>query len=203
MIDLQIGETLLMLQRKHWFAIFLEGMVLLLIALLPLVIIIAVHFLLPLIYQIMGIPATVSIYVFFSSAWMLLMWVVFYVAFTNYYLDVLIITNKRIVDIEQIGLFSRDVASIPPENIQDVKIETTGMLATFMDYGDIHIQTAGSNKELLVRGIAEPSKVKAQILAVHQDAKNKALHHPTQQHPDTPTTTPDATTNQTPPTHVA
>ena len=39
--------------------------------------------------------------------WILVIWTVMYVSWTDYYLDTWTITDKRIIDINQNGLFSR------------------------------------------------------------------------------------------------
>jgi len=108
--------------------------------------------------------------VFFGSAWMLVLWMIFWVVFTNYYLDLLIITNLRLIDVEQLALFSRDVTSAPLANLEDVKIEVKGILATLIGYGNLHIQTAAAEKEVVMRGVKNPTEVKEMIMRLHHEA---------------------------------
>ena len=61
----------------------------------------------------------------------------------DYYLDALVITNKRVLDIDQVGLFRHTVSEFRMERVQDVTIEVPNFVATFFHYGNIKIQTAG------------------------------------------------------------
>jgi hypothetical protein len=95
---------------------------------------------------------------------------IFAVSITNYFLDIVFVTNKRIIDLDQKGLFARDIAIAPIEHMQDVKIEVFGILATFFNYGDLYIQTAGENSEIVVKSLRDPQGAKDIILsAYHKD----------------------------------
>ena len=64
----------------------------------------------------------------------------------DYYLDMWIITTERIIDINQLGLFSREISEIPLRHVQDVTIEVHGIIETFLKFGTIKIQTAGERE---------------------------------------------------------
>ena len=70
---------------------------------------------------------------------------IFFEMWLEYWLDAWIVTNFRLIDINQIGLFRREHSEIPLSRIQDISIETNGVLATFLGYGNIRIQTAGED----------------------------------------------------------
>lgn len=162
MISLQDGEKIILEARKHWFVFLAEGILILIAVVLPALILLFSFLLFPAVRAYMVSDIIIGI-VFFWAAWAQLSILGFFVTWTNYYLDVLVVTNKRIIDIDQIGLFRRDVATVPLQNIQDVKIEIKGIIPTFFKFGDLHIQTAGVNKEVLIRGLAEPAKIKDAI----------------------------------------
>ena len=63
----------------------------------------------------------------------------------DYYLDAFVITDKRILDIDQIGLFRHTVSEFRMDKVQDVTIEVPNFSATFFHYGNIKIQTAGES----------------------------------------------------------
>jgi hypothetical protein len=161
-IDLQVGEEIVAITRKHWFVFVVEAFALIIAAILPFLI-------LPFLPAVFGIADVVDsadsllIVVFFTAGWLLLLWVIFFVVWTDYYLDSLIITNKRIIDIDQLGLFNRDIASVPLENIQDVKIAILGFFPTFFGYGNVQVQSAGARREVIIRGVNNPEKVKQLI----------------------------------------
>ncbi|MFH1171086.1 MAG: PH domain-containing protein, partial [bacterium] len=66
-------------------------------------------------------------------------------AWVDYYLDIWILSTKRIVNIEQRGLFSRVVSELLLDKVQDVTVEVHGVIPTMLHYGDIMIQTAGES----------------------------------------------------------
>lgn len=90
---------------------------------------------------------------------------------TDYYLDTWIVTNERIINIEQHGLFSRIISELHLNQVQDVTSETHGVLATFVSYGNVYIQTAGTRERFNFKGIDNPDKVKQQISKLVQNDK--------------------------------
>ncbi len=95
-----------------------------------------------------------------ECAWILVLWMLFAVSWTNHYLDVLIITNQRAIDIEQFGLFSRDIAEVPLEHIEDIKVERHGILSEWLDFGNLAMQTAAESKEFNLHNMEHPEKIK-------------------------------------------
>lgn len=164
MITFHDNEKAIVSVRKHWLVFIIETFGLFIAIVFP-------FFILPFIDNIFSSlgPKTNIVILFVLFAWELAIWMTFFTALTNYYLDMLVITNKRVLDVDQIGLFSRDLATVPIKNIQDVKIEIKGIIATLFGYGNIHIQTAGSAPEVIIRGIKKPKMVKDMILRINHE----------------------------------
>jgi len=104
----------------------------------------------------------------------LILWLLFFFRWTDYYLDVWVLTNKRIFDVEQKGFFSRSMSVFRLERIEDITININGILATFLKYGDIHIHTAGTHDDdgdgvtdLTIRTAKDPLQVKQEIMDQH------------------------------------
>ena len=162
MITLDNDEQIVLEVRKHWFVLFAESMPLIFFALLPAIIAIA--------YRTLGLQEIFTIdkhpqelATLFTAIWMLFLWVAFFIMWTDYYLDILILTNKRVIEIEQKALFSREISTFRLDRIQDVTVEVNGVIATFLNFGDIHIQTAGEIPEITVRGIPYPHNAREAI----------------------------------------
>ena len=68
----------------------------------------------------------------------------FLMRFHDYYLSVQIITTQRIIDIDQKGLFGREVNELQFDKIEDVTHKQNGLLATIFNFGDVVVQTAAS-----------------------------------------------------------
>ena len=159
MITLEDNESIVLVARKHFFFLFLE-----MIPLLPVI-------LLPVIGFVVLGPTNLSGYLFFFlSIWLFLVWIGGFFIWTDYYLDTLVLTNKKIVDIEQRGLFSREISSLRLERIQDVTISIPGLIATFFKFGNIRIQTAGETQEIVIRYMRAPEQVKEAIMREYAKA---------------------------------
>lgn len=92
---------------------------------------------------------------------------------TDFYLDVLVVTDHRIINIEQKALFARETSSLHLDKIQDVSVEVFGILATFLSFGNLKIQTAGEMEEFIIKGIKDPDAIKQTILEQHEKAMIK------------------------------
>jgi membrane protein YdbS with pleckstrin-like domain len=93
----------------------------------------------------------------------LFVWLFFYRAWLDYYLDVWVVTNHRILNIELQGLFNRVVAEQKLFRVQDVTTEQKGFLAHFFHYGNVHIQTAGTKERFVFEEVSQPNRVARQI----------------------------------------
>lgn len=170
MIDLHPNEKVLLTIRRHWFVFLKEIIALIFAFLLPILFIIFSDFFYQEGGEIFSKSQITVVLTFLSFAWLLILWMIFFIIFTNYYLDVLIVTNQRIIDVEQIGLFARDIATAPLEAVQDIKIEILGIIATALNYGNLYLQTAASDKEIVILGIKNPEYVKKLIMSTYQSS---------------------------------
>lgn len=92
---------------------------------------------------------------------------------TDYVLDIWIVTNERIINIEQHGLFRRNVSEMRLNQIQDITSETHGFLETFLTYGDVTIQTAGERLQFHFKNIDNPDDVKLTIARLVSECKKR------------------------------
>ena len=99
-----------------------------------------------------------------ASVFFIVGWLFLYQSFIDYWLDAFILSDKRILDIDQKGLFNRTVSELRLYRIQDVTAEIKGMLHTFLDYGEITVQTAGEQERFHFKDIPHPNTVAKQIL---------------------------------------
>ena len=168
MIEFQPNETILCSARKHWLIFALESAGLVLGVIFPVGIIIITKLSAPdFIQYTLGTKIFYQTAIFLTAAWWLIMFIIFAAMFTNYYLDIFIVTNQRVIDIEQLGLFARDVTSAPLQNIEDIKVEIVGILPSLLDFGNLHIQTAGATREIVIYGVRGPNKLRNSIITAH------------------------------------
>ncbi len=112
-----------------------------------------------------GFILSTSLFFFFVYSLLCsLGWVYVFVFWTDYFIDAWIVTDKRVVDFELNGLFHKDTVSVRLENIQDIKVEVRGLLHHLLGSGDMHIQTAGTNKEFVIHNVKNPPEMKKIIM---------------------------------------
>lgn len=74
-------------------------------------------------------------------------------------LHAFIITNRRVLDIDQKGLLSRTVSECRFDKIQDVSYTKKGLIQTFFNIGNIVIQTAGEVSNIEFDNVHAPEDV--------------------------------------------
>ena len=156
MIHLDTGEEVLRTVRRHWLVFAVQSVTLALFAAAPAVVLVLPGVLSRFDVSIELGPRAL----FFSALWWLVAWMLFAVAWTNYHLDVWLITTKRIIEVEQRGLFHRETSECRFERVQDVTMEVKGFLATFLRFGNVYIQTAGEAERFGMVMIPDPDSVK-------------------------------------------
>lgn len=166
MFALTENEVIIRTIRKHWFYPLLHSLNAAFLFLIPTSLVL---FLLgkKITYQEITITLTFgkpSFLVFGIALWGLILWLRYFSFWTDHHLDGWILTNKRVIDVEQRGFFRREVASFRLERLQDVTTEVKGIIATFLDFGDVHVQTAGADKEFILRMAPKPKEIKAVIM---------------------------------------
>lgn len=151
-------ENVLLVLRRHPFILFMI-FARFFIMLLPVVLI-------PVgIWVVFGaMPYAVMV---IAAIYALLWWGFLFRALADFYLDVWIVTDHRIVAIEQKDLFNRDLSELRLWNIQDVNVKVSGLFATFLNYGKVEIQTAGTVPEFQFLQVADPYKVKDIIMSAY------------------------------------
>lgn len=160
-IQLDEDEEILLQVRKHWFVLCMNVISVIILAILPIPLFVVIVQSTPL---IIFIPINDAFVVTMYCAWLIILWMVLFSIWTNYYLDVWTVTNKRLIAIDQQGSFKRTMSSFRLERMQDITVRVDGMLATFLDYGTLEIQTAGEENLFKVTGIPYPADIKALIV---------------------------------------
>lgn len=152
-------EVVLMLLRRHVFTILLPIILFVLACLVPLAG--GIVF-----FSFLSIKGLLNIFFFVATIYYLGLWLAIFYALTIYSLDTVIITDHRIIDNDQRGLFYRNVSELHSYRVQDVSTHTNGLIETFLNFGDITVQTAGSEKQFVFRELPNPNKIKDTIMQV-------------------------------------
>ncbi|KKQ23696.1 MAG: hypothetical protein US40_C0007G0010 [Candidatus Roizmanbacteria bacterium GW2011_GWC2_37_13] len=86
-----------------------------------------------------------------------------WMSFLNWYFNVGIITNRRVVDIDFHGILYKEVTVARLNKIEDITVKSGGYFASLFDYGNVFIQTAGTEANVEFINIPFPSLVAQSI----------------------------------------
>ena len=62
----------------------------------------------------------------------------------NWYFNIGIVTNKQIVDVDFSALSYRNVTRTELTHVEDISVKVSGFFSSIFNYGNVFIQTAGS-----------------------------------------------------------
>lgn len=132
------GEIIDVLTRRHWWA-------LLLMVRLPLLAALAFS---AAFYVSMRFGVTENLpwvlYVYLAALGACLLWLSWNAL--NWFNDIYIVTNKRVVRINQVLFFSDSREELPIEKIQSQKIERGGPISVLLNIADLHLTSAASEE---------------------------------------------------------
>ena len=163
------NERIVLATRQHWFVLFSN-------ILLEIVLILAL---------IVGISAAVTVNQLAGFGYILVL-----VPLIGMLRDILIwrnreyiVTNRRVIQIN--GVFSKDVVDSSLEKVNDVKMNQS-FLGRMFDYGDIEILTASETGDNLFRRIGNPIKFKTAMLNAKEKLGYEGAAPPPQRADDIP-----------------
>ena len=181
-LHLESDEHVLLEVRKHWIVFAGHALWLMLLALFPFIIYEALLVFVPgtkvFFEQVFSYFSgnKEALFLFFYCLWLLFLWVSFFLQWTKYYLDVWYVTEKRIVDIDQKQLFHREVSNLRFDKIQDVTIDVQGLIATFLDFGNVRVQTAAEDSgDFIMETVRNPERVRKIIFSQHNEIGDTPL----------------------------
>jgi hypothetical protein len=143
-INLEPEEAILKTVRMHWFIITIELVSIVLVGLVPFFLVLSL-FLLPIDSPVRTLFADNFLYFLFGSClWMIMTVLAAISAWTHYFLDLWVVTDRRIIVIDQVHFFNRKVSNFRLERLQDIKVNVSGILPTLLNYGTLRAQTASA-----------------------------------------------------------
>lgn len=163
-MQLEDDEQVLAIVRRHWFYLFKQIFFVIILILMPLVGLWLTNF-----FASPQLDEFFALYtlhlVFLYAFWLLINWMLLASIWTDHYLDIWVITGHRIININQAGLFRRQIGTFRLERLQDLNVEINGIIETLFDYGTIHAETAsGSQEEFKAEHLPHPRELKSLIL---------------------------------------
>jgi len=175
-IELEPSESVRKVVRKHWFIITVELLGTLALIIVPLFLLLILN-LAPEFFPItINFSSYYLIITFALCFWALLITLLSFTIWTNYFLDLWVITDRRIITIDQVGFFNRKVSSFRLERLQDIKVSIVGVIPTFLNFGTLKAQTASAAESNFVStGLPDPRELQSMIQKA-MDARLQSLN---------------------------
>lgn len=160
----QKNEKIYLVTRRHWIVLTKEFLVWLLFVALFIWFdssVIATTAILKTAPYLQIVNLLKTIFLMFLVAAGFMIWIL-------YYLNYQIVTNERVVDVDQKNLFYHSFSEVNLSRLQDVTAEVKGLLGTFFNYGNVYIQTAGETARFEFDHVPNPHQVAKLILDLYE-----------------------------------
>jgi len=162
-------EHIVHVLRRHPLTFLPEFFLFLVLAFIPIVLVLLANATFPIILT-NEIPFT--IFVLGTSAYYIAILVFFFTQFIDFYLDIWVVTNDRIIDVEQFGLFARTISELDLFRIQDVTTDIHGFFHTLFKFGSVSVKTASDNKSIVFKNVNDPNRIREELISLsHEDKK--------------------------------
>lgn len=155
-------EKIILVLHRHWFVFLGKLGLSLVLAVLPLAV--GVILKIQAGWQLADGSFGFGLAVMALGLYELFIWMLAFGFWLDYYLDYFLMTDRRVVDIEQSGLFDRSVAELRLYRIQDVTSVVKGFWPTMLRYGNVYIQTAGEKERFIFEQVPHPDVVVKKLL---------------------------------------
>lgn len=138
-------EEIILVTREHWIIpaikVFLNGFIIF--------ILLVVTWILNTFVKSQIAIELANILVYTIICWQIIFLAIY---FHNYYLSAQIITNERIIDVDQKGLFKKETNDAFFENVEGINMKQNTFWQNLLNYGSVDVQTAGTSTELAAAG---------------------------------------------------
>ncbi len=144
---------------------------------IPAVIIFFIPFLLPPIIIALGFGALLNLPSTYLSAFIiinyLLVLIISFEGFLNWYFNVNLVTTKEVLDIDFNSILFKNVDFAPLEDVQEANSTIAGLLGTLFNFGTVLVETAGERVEIDFTNVPRPDKIADLIIDQSQIAKRQ------------------------------
>lgn len=155
--NLREWEKVEMVVRRHWIVFVILGIH----AIVWLTINIIIH-------SLFWFELWASIFSLIYLMWFI---VYIYINWINHELDMYVITNSRIIWIEQVWFLNREVSQCALNDVQEVNSKTKGFFANMLNYWDLTIQTAWNASNFRMEYVPDSLNASRKVLNWVEDYK--------------------------------
>lgn len=162
-------EEIKLIIRKHWIInlkIFLKLFVLFIFPL-------AVFLSLIIIYWPDFFNTNRTIISIFFCIYLLFVLLIIYINWLNEELDVVIVTDERLIGVDQVSFLHRTISETSLVQIEDVKCTVQGTCRNVLGYGNLRVQTAARKILFIIENVAAPEIITRKILDLRDSYREK------------------------------
>jgi membrane protein YdbS with pleckstrin-like domain len=92
-----------------------------------------------------------------------------------WYFSILIMTDRRLVIVEQQGILDRSVSQVNLDKINDISYRKRGIIETSFNVGTLFIQIANSQEKIELENIRFPSKRQQELFGLQGDYVEESI----------------------------
>lgn len=160
--NLKPGEEILAVIKRHWI-VYVMIWVFFLVGVIITIILFSV-----LNFTTLSILINVVFWMFFS--------IFLYIEWLNHELDMYVVSNNRVIWINQISFLNRAVSECNLWQVQEVNSKTSWLFANIFNYWTLTIQTAWNATTLMMDFAPDPMQTARKILNIVDDYRDKYIN---------------------------
>jgi hypothetical protein len=141
-------EEVVIVVRAHWIYLLTYLLTIFLLIFIPFTL-----FLLSNQYAVLGTPLMYTGVMILSFGFIVS---VIVTAIVKWYYTVTIVTDKRIIVLNVVNVFSHTYGEAQLEKIEDITTQKLGLIGTLFRAGDVHVDTAGHEVDFTIRMVPRP-----------------------------------------------
>jgi hypothetical protein len=154
-------EHVVFVLRRHPFVLVKGAIIFIILGAIPVGVVFLLQSVNP---NVLSGPISFPLLAVSGSIYYLAIWLFFFTAVLDYYLDLWIVTNDRILSVDQGGLFARTISEVDLWRVQDVTSEVKGVAPTMFSYGSVFIQTAAEKERFIFQQVPDPNGIRQKII---------------------------------------
>lgn len=154
----EYDEIILLFLRRHLITNLSWILTSLILMLFP-VLLISLNAIFPLETLFPGFSLSENLWIIITFFYFLIVATFIFARFIDWFYNISLVTQKRIVDIDYTNLISHDIAITKVELVEDVRYTQMGVAQSFFNYGDVFVQTAGKHANFDFLKVPRPAHV--------------------------------------------
>lgn len=163
----ETGEDIILFMRQH-VIINVPWII------LTLILLIAPLAILPILLSFGALPSLgLGVNLVLFVGWYLGIFTYAFLNFLYWYFNVYIVTNERIIDVDWYSVVNHDTKFTQIAKIEDVSASQFGVIPGLFDFGNVKIETAGTEPNLAFEKIPHPQLVAKKIQELMQIEENE------------------------------